>query len=258
MNDEITIRGLKLRAFHGVHDHEKTKGQVFLVDAFIRAPFDAAAAGDDLGDTVSYSEVCSAISDEFLRESCDLIETAASRVADRIMRDFPSVLSVKVVVHKPEAPVRAEFDDISVSVTRRREAPKTEHTAYLGLGANIGDRQASLDCAVAALGLLPGTRVDAVSSVYETEPVGYADQPDFLNMCVRVVTTLSPRALLGAALGIEAAMGRIREFKNGPRVIDIDLLLYDNAVMNSAELTLPHPRMYERAFVMGPLSEIKE
>lgn len=258
MNDEIAVRGLRLFAYHGVRDFEKANGQTFLVDAFLRVPFDAAAAGDRLCDTVSYSDVCAAISDEFCRESCDLIETAASKTADRIMGDFPAVSSVRVTVHKPDAPVKAEFADISVSVTRRRAGPESEHTAYLGLGANIGDRQANLDGAVAALGLLPGTRVDAVSSVYETEPVGYADQPDFLNMCVRVVTTLSPRALLGAALGIEAAMGRVRGIKNGPRVIDIDLLLYDNAVINSPELTLPHPRMYEREFVMKPLGEIRK
>lgn len=128
--------------------------------------------------------------------------------------------------------------------------------AVIGLGTNIGSRQENLLCAVRSLGLLPGTRVTGVSRVYETAPVGYADQADFLNICARVETLLSPEALLGACLGIEAAMGRVRQFKNGPRVIDLDLLVYEGETRNSAELTLPHPRIGERAFVLCPLEDL--
>ena len=128
--------------------------------------------------------------------------------------------------------------------------------AVIGLGTNTGKRERNLQNAVDALSLLPGTRVADVSPVYETEPVGYADQPDFLNAVCLVETQLSPRALLGACLGIEAALGRVRTIKNGPRVIDLDLLLYEGVTMQSDELTLPHPRMGERAFVLCPLSDI--
>ena len=128
--------------------------------------------------------------------------------------------------------------------------------AVIGLGTNTGDRTVNLQAAVNALSLLPGTRVTAISPVYETEPVGYADQPDFLNAVVCVETELSPRALLGACLGIEAALGRVRLFKNGPRIIDLDLLLYEGVTLQTDELTLPHPRMGERAFVLCPFSDI--
>ena len=128
--------------------------------------------------------------------------------------------------------------------------------AVIGLGTNQGERSGNLRLAVDALSLLPSTRVTDISPVYETEPVGYADQPDFLNAVCCVETELSPRALLGACLGIEAALGRIRTFKNGPRIIDLDLLLYEGVTMQSDELTLPHPRMGERAFVLCPLSDI--
>lgn len=128
--------------------------------------------------------------------------------------------------------------------------------AALGLGANLGDRAATLAAAIEAIGHLPGTRVTAVSSVYETKPVGYAQQPDFYNMAVTVETDLSPRALLGACLGIEAALGRVRTFQNAPRVADIDLLTAEGVTSNDAELTLPHPRMGERAFVLVPLWEL--
>lgn len=128
--------------------------------------------------------------------------------------------------------------------------------AVLGLGGNLGDRKGNLEAALDALAHLPSTDVVAVSSLYETAPVGYADQPDFYNIVAVVETTLSPRALLGGCLGIEAALGRVRTFRNAPRVVDIDVLLYEGVTSDDAELTLPHPRMMERAFVLVPLSEL--
>ena len=128
--------------------------------------------------------------------------------------------------------------------------------AVLGLGANIGDPLSALRSAVDALGLLPHTTVTAVSSVYQTAPVGYTDQPDFYNIVVTVETALTPHALLGGCLGIEAALGRVRTFRNAPRVVDIDLLLYEGYTEETEELTVPHPRMMERAFVLVPLAEL--
>lgn len=128
--------------------------------------------------------------------------------------------------------------------------------AVLGLGSNLGDRVDYLRQALDALALLPGTSVTAVSSVYETAPVGYADQPDFYNLVAVVQTELSPRALLGGCLGIEAALGRQRTFRNAPRVVDIDLLLMEGVTSDDPELILPHPRMMERAFVLVPLAEL--
>ena len=120
----------------------------------------------------------------------------------------------------------------------------------------MGDAAANLREAVAALDLVPGVTVTKVSDFYVTEPWGYADQPDFTNACCEVETSLSPEALLGACLGIEAGMGRVRAIKNGPRVIDLDLLLYGEEERDTTELTLPHPRMKERAFVMRPLLDL--
>lgn len=126
----------------------------------------------------------------------------------------------------------------------------------LGLGGNIGDMNAHMDAAIDALGRLPKTTVLRESSRIVTEPVGYTDQPDFLNSVVEIETALSPHALLGACLGIEAAIGRVRTFPNAPRVIDIDVLLIDGFECQSEELTVPHPRMYEREFVMIPFREL--
>lgn len=128
--------------------------------------------------------------------------------------------------------------------------------AYLGVGTNIGNREENLKNALIALNLLPTTRVTDVSNVYETAPVGYSEQDDFLNIAVEIETELTAQNVLGACLGIEAGLGRIRNIKNGPRIIDIDLLLYENEKYDTPSLVLPHPRMFEREFVLRPLLDI--
>jgi 2-amino-4-hydroxy-6-hydroxymethyldihydropteridine diphosphokinase len=127
-------------------------------------------------------------------------------------------------------------------------------TAYLGLGSNMGDRKQNL---AQALGLLSThVMVEKVSPVYETEPVGYKDQPLFLNAVCLISTELKPGQLLHLARKIEAKLGRKPSFANAPRPIDIDILFYDEEVLSSRELTIPHPRLTERAFVLVPLAEI--
>ncbi|HHW45346.1 MAG TPA: 2-amino-4-hydroxy-6-hydroxymethyldihydropteridine diphosphokinase [Clostridiales bacterium] len=128
--------------------------------------------------------------------------------------------------------------------------------AFIALGSNIEDREKNLKTAVAALGSVPGIKVVAASPIYQTKPVGYIYQSDFYNAVVKVVTRLSPEALFGVCLGIESGMGRVRTIKNGPRIIDLDLLLYEGYTCCTDFLILPHPRMKERAFVLKPLCEI--
>lgn len=125
---------------------------------------------------------------------------------------------------------------------------------YLGLGTNMGDRQANLEQALGLLG--ERLRIDRVSSIYETEPVGYENQPPFLNAVCRGQTDIGPLQLLSLVKGIEATMGRVPNFTDGPRLIDIDIIIFDKLVMVDPELTIPHPRMAERAFVLVPLAEI--
>ncbi|MBB6669603.1 2-amino-4-hydroxy-6-hydroxymethyldihydropteridine diphosphokinase [Cohnella nanjingensis] len=128
--------------------------------------------------------------------------------------------------------------------------------AYVALGANLGDREQSLNEAIRRLDAFEGIEVRRISDRYETDPVGYTDQPAFLNMAVAVGTELDPLALLRALLSIEQEMGRVREIRWGPRKIDLDLLLYENETLGTDELTLPHPRMGERAFVLVPLRDV--
>jgi 2-amino-4-hydroxy-6-hydroxymethyldihydropteridine diphosphokinase len=131
-------------------------------------------------------------------------------------------------------------------------------TAYLGLGANLGDRLGNLQRAVDLLGQQPGVTVVRSSRVYETEPVGGPPQPPFLNAALEISTELSPHELLSACGGIENEMGRVRVVHWGPRPIDIDILTYDETTIDEVDLQVPHPRMHERGFVLAPLAELTE
>ena len=128
--------------------------------------------------------------------------------------------------------------------------------AVIGIGTNIGDRIENIRNAVDALNLLPDVKVLRCASIYETDPWGYTKQQSFYNTVVEVETTKSPEILLGACLGIESGMGRVREFKYGPRVIDLDLLVVEGYVNNSPDITVPHPLIGERDFVLVPLKEL--
>lgn len=128
--------------------------------------------------------------------------------------------------------------------------------ATIGLGANLDDPAAQVEYALAELDRVPGTRLVARSPLYASAPVGYIDQPDFINAVAQVETGLAPRALLAALLDIEHRHGRERSFRNAPRTLDLDLLLYGAARFHEHGLELPHPRMHERAFVLRPLHDI--
>jgi 2-amino-4-hydroxy-6-hydroxymethyldihydropteridine diphosphokinase len=126
--------------------------------------------------------------------------------------------------------------------------------AYLGVGSNLGEREENL-CQALAL-LSAKVNLEAVSSIYETEPVGYKEQPLFLNLVCRITTDLPPAELLHLAKDIETSMGRVASFPNAPRIIDIDILFYEDRLMSTQDLTIPHPRLQGRAFVLLPLAEI--
>src|SRR5258708_38488222 len=146
--------------------------------------------------------------------------------------------------------------DVSLSTLfpKNGHAPAATHTVYLALGANIGDRRGNLAAALQRLREV--MEIEVVSSLYETDPVGYTDQPRFLNVVCYGKTWLPAEDLLKYAKEIELAIGRKPSFRNGPRPIDIDILFYDDVHIKQEHLTIPHPRLRERAFVLVPLAEI--
>ena len=128
--------------------------------------------------------------------------------------------------------------------------------AYLGLGSNIGDREQQLQEAIKIIDSIEGITVTKISPIYETAPIGYTDQPNFLNLCLEIETELSPQQLLKHCLDIEQQLHRVREIRWGPRTLDIDILLYSDNIIETDNLSIPHPRMQERAFVLIPLNDI--
>ena len=132
----------------------------------------------------------------------------------------------------------------------------TLDVAYIALGSNLQQPRRQLQTAFAALARLPDTQLIAQSSLYRSAPVGYMNQPDFVNAVAAIRTALTPRALLDALLAIEREHGRVREFANAPRTLDLDIVLYGERVIREPGLTVPHPRMHERAFVLVPLAQI--
>jgi 2-amino-4-hydroxy-6-hydroxymethyldihydropteridine diphosphokinase len=131
-----------------------------------------------------------------------------------------------------------------------------KHRVFIGLGSNLENPQQQVSAAMAALDALPESRLLQSSSLYVSAPVGYADQPDFVNAAALIETDLSAEALLQALLELEQQFGRVRTFLNAPRTLDLDILLYDDQVIALPSLQVPHPRMHERAFVLMPLAEI--
>ena len=250
MSDQIVLQGISAKGYHGVLDFEKRDGQTFVVDVTMAADLSAAGASDDLADTVNYAEVAGDVVSLIEGEPLDLIEALASRIADRVL-SRPLVEAVEVVVHKPEAPVGHPFTDVQVRVFRERQTP-----VVIAMGSNIGDSVETLhDAAVALYGLID---LDEVSPLVETDPVGGPDQPAYLNAVVTGTTHLAPVNLLAGLHDIEAAHGRTREVRWGPRTLDLDLIQYGDPVfdtdvrLESPTLTLPHPRAHERAFVLVP------
>jgi dihydroneopterin aldolase/2-amino-4-hydroxy-6-hydroxymethyldihydropteridine diphosphokinase len=250
VTDQIILKGIAARGFHGVLESEKRDGQTFLVDVVIAVDLAPAGASDALSDTVNYAEVAGDVVALVEGESLDLIEALAARIADRVLAR-PLVEAVEVTVHKPEAPVGHPFSDVQVRVTRERQA-----RVVIALGSNLGDSLEILhDAAVSLYGLID---IIELSPVVETDPVGGPDQAAYLNAVVTGTTHLAPLSLLAGLHDIERAHGRTREVHWGPRTLDLDLVQYGDPVfdtdvrMDTPTLTLPHPRAHERAFVLVP------
>ncbi len=253
--DRILIEDLRVLTIIGALPHERELAQPLRIDLSIGVDLHNAGRSDELNDTVHYGLVCERIV-EMARDSKDiLLERLAAKVADVVL-EFDLVELVDVTVTKLRPPVPEAVGTTSVFLTRTRaEAaapPLEDHEVIVALGSNLGDREGYLRFAVGELG-----NVVAMSQVYETEPVGGPDgQGAYLNMVVKVQTSLDPYAFIRRCQRIEANALRQRIVHWGPRTLDVDMLFYDDVHIASERLTVPHPRIDERRFVLTPLSEI--
>lgn len=248
--DKIRIRNLEVFANHGVFPEERILGQKFLVSAELHTSMKEAAAGDDLEKAVNYGDVCQFISDYTQDNTFELIETLADRLAREILAGYERVEKVILEVSKPWAPVGLPLENVSVEVERGR------HTVYIALGSNMGDKEGYLWRAVDSLNGLEDLKVTKVSDFIVTKPYGAVEQDDFLNGVLEAETTMDPFELLDALHVIENEAGRTREVRWGPRTLDLDIIFYDDMVLDSEKLIIPHKEMHLRDFVLKPLLEI--
>lgn len=250
MSDQIKIRNLEVYAYHGVYPEETKLGQKFLVDASLCTDTRKAGFTDNLRLSVDYGAVCHFISEYMKTHTFKLLEAVAEHLAEAILQDIPGVRRIDLEIKKPWAPIALPIETASVAISREW------HTAYLSIGSNLGDRVGFLQYGLKRLSENPQLRGVKVSSFFETEPYGYADQGMFVNAAVVLQTLYTPYELLGFLQKVEEETGRKREIHWGPRTLDLDILFYDDAVMEQSDLLVPHPDMENRMFVLEPLAEL--
>ena len=174
------------------------------------------------------------------------LERALEEAADQVLIRFREVRRVRLVLRRPGGP----GGRAGLSISREW------HTAYIGIGSNLGERAENIEKALELIDASRQSRVDEVSPLYETEPVGYLEQGKFLNGVCRIETLLRPRSLIRFLLEIESHLLRERSIPNGPRTIDLDVLFYDDIITSCEEAVIPHPRLHQRMFVLKPLTDL--
>lgn len=248
--DKIHIKNLEIFANHGVFAEENRLGQKFLISLTMYLDTRTPGKTDDLTVSIDYGEVSSFMTGYMKEHTFKLIEAAAENLCEALLLRYPLLKGVTLELKKPWAPVGLPLETVSVEITR------FWHYAYIALGSNMGDKKAYLDGAVKALGRTPGCSVEKVSTYIVTEPYGGVEQDDFLNGCLLLKTLMQPQELLCRLHEIEQEAHRERIIRWGPRTLDLDILMYDDEIVESDDLIIPHAEMHLRRFVLEPLAEI--
>lgn len=248
--DQIKITDLEVFANHGVFPEENKLGQKFLISAVLYTDTRKAGKTDDLTASIHYGEVSAFITKYMKEHTYQLLERVAETLVEEMLKSISGLCKIDLEIKKPWAPVGLPLKTVSVKISREW------HTTYIALGSNIGDSETYLNEAVEKIGQIPTCTVEKVSSYLVTEPYGVTDQPDFLNACLKMQTLLYPEELLKELNRIEKEAGRERIIHWGPRTLDLDILLYDDIVLEEDDLCIPHVEMHKRSFVLEPLAEI--
>ncbi|MBR5766774.1 MAG: 2-amino-4-hydroxy-6-hydroxymethyldihydropteridine diphosphokinase [Lachnospiraceae bacterium] len=248
--DCIRIRNLEVFGHHGVYEEENKLGQKFVVCADIFVDLRTAGLNDEMSQSINYGDICMFMND-FMRENTYyLIEAAAEQMARALLLKFDKVLSIKLTIKKPWAPIGLPLEEVAVQIERGW------HDVYIGLGSNMGDKKDYIVEAVKRMGQDDDIRIIEKSSLIKTKPYGKTDQPDFLNGVVHIKTIYTPSELLVCMNELETLAGRKREEHWGPRTLDLDILFYDDLMIDSKDLTIPHYDIKNRDFVLKPLCEL--
>lgn len=248
--DKIIIKGLEVFAHHGVYDQEKEKGQRFIINAELYTDTVTAGLSDDIEDTLDYAKVCEYIKDYMVINQVNLLETLVNELSRKLLITFDKISSITLEICKPDAPIPAKFENVSLKVERSR------HTAYISVGSNMGEREEYINNAIENLSADECIKMIAVSDLIETKPYGVVKQDDFINAVFKIETLYSPIELLSRLHIEEHSAGRERKIHWGPRTLDLDIIYYDDLVMSTENLIIPHVDMQNRMFVLKPLCDI--
>ncbi len=241
---------MKCSPEHGVFPEENALGQKFVISAVLHTSLYEAGHSDRLEDSLHYGEACCFIKEFTEKNTYKLLESLSERMADALLEKYPQIMQVDIEVKKPWAPIGLHLENVSVEITRKR------HRAYIAMGSNMGDKKGYLDTAVKEVDKTPGCRVINVADYILTKPYGGVEQDDFLNSVMEIETFMPPEVLLETLHGIEDAAGRKRTIRWGPRTLDLDIIFYDDEVISTPELTIPHEEMQKRGFVLEPMTQI--
>lgn len=248
--DKIKIENLEIFAHHGVYPEETKNGQRFYINAALYLETRNSGFADDLSLSVNYGDVCHFMN-EFLKENTyKLIEAAAEHLAEAVLLAYPLIKELELELRKPEAPIGLPFESVSVEILRKW------HTAYIAFGSNIGNREEYINGAIEAMGKEPKLKVIKVSDILKTAPYGDAAKEEFLNGAIKVETLFTPEELLCYLHTLEEDAGRERKIRWGDRTLDLDIIFYDDIIMSTDELVIPHPDMTNRDFVLIPLAQL--
>lgn len=248
--DRIKIENLEIYAHHGVYAEETKLGQTFFVNAVLYTDITRAGQADDIALSTNYGEVCLFIRDYLTEHTFRLLEAAAENLAARLLLSFPKITALDLEIRKPSAPIPLPFQSVSVEIHR------SWRRAYVAFGSNMGKKEQYLSEAIASVRKNPACRIKAVSDYYKTAPYGDVEQADFLNGVFCMETLYGPEALLDFLQSLEETAGRVRDVHWGPRTLDLDILLYENEILETDRLRIPHADMENRDFVLTPLCEI--
>ena len=248
--DRISIEKLVVFGKHGVFREENVLGQKFEVSLVMYTDTRTAGKTDDLSASINYGEVSSLIQTFFQENTYMLIERVAEELAELLLLTYAPLKKVDVKISKPWAPIGISVDTVCVEISRGW------HRAYVALGSNLGDKKAYLDQAVQKLNDDKLCKVVKVADYIETEPYGGVEQDSFLNSVLELQTLLYPQELLELLNRIEAQAKRERKLHWGPRTLDLDIIFYDNEIIDTQRLTVPHIDMQNRDFVLKPMVQL--
>lgn len=248
--DEIRIEGLEVFAHHGVYPEETKNGQTFFVNATLYTDTKMAGMKDDLTLSTNYGTVCNEIHDFLTEHTYQLLEAAVENLAHHLLLTFPLVKQLDLELQKPQAPIQHPFHNVSVKIHRGWKK------AAISFGSNMGDKEQFIKDALSQVEAEDNIRMTATSDFITTEPYGGVEQDVFLNGACVIETLFDPEELLHFLQSLEQKAGRERLVHWGPRTLDLDIIFYEEEVIRTKDLVVPHPDMQNRDFVLRPLSQI--